>query len=324
MGRLLLENHPWVDELICYPTTRKLLPAERRSVFQRVCDTWALWKAEVAFVLALRARRFDVAVDAMSNPRTALTAWASGAAFRVSFRSRFPRTLAFHHLVPRERLTRGYVAKARLSLLEPWGLDSFPALESLLPLRPEEKERVDAFLAKERLLKGRFVVCAPAHRHAVRKWPAAKYAQLAQEIFSRHGLRTVWLWGPGEEAEMRALEQLVHSSEKFQGASVVPPLLSLRETADLAGRSCCFVGNSNGLSHVAVAGGARSVQIHGPTHAANWTFPDATRHVGVQRNTGCVQCEKNVCALARRECLDDLDVSVVLAAVERLAGMPCS
>jgi ADP-heptose:LPS heptosyltransferase len=258
----------------------------------------------------------------MSNPRTALTAWVSGAAFRVSFRTRFPRTLAFHFLVPRARLAEGYVAQARLSLLEPWGLHTFPHFEALLPCRPNEKARVEAFLESHALNDGRFVVCAPAHRHAVRKWPAEKFAALANALFARHGIRTVWLWGPGEESEMRALQELSESLKGSRGASIVPPLLTLRETAFLAGLSLCFVGNSNGLSHVAVAGGAKSVQIHGPTNATNWTFPVSTRHEGVQRNTGCVKCEKNSCALARRECLEDLEVETVFSAIERVVALP--
>lgn len=315
MGRLLLEDHPWVDELLTYPVEKKA-----RGPLARPLAALRLARREIAFALSLRGKDFDVVVDAMANPRTALTSFLTGAPLRVSFRTRFPRDFAFHVLVPRARLASGYVGRARLSLLGPLG---FPPPEEMpcgssLPLRPEERARVEGWLIDEGLAERAadgavskpvpFVVVAPAHRHAVRKWPGEKFVALSRALHAELGLRVVWLWGPGEEAEVRGLHVALGAASHF------PPLLTLRETAFLAGLSRGFVGNSNGLSHVCVAGGARSVQLHGPTSPENWTLPDPARHRGVQRNTGCVRCERNTCSLARRECLDDLAVDDVLAA----------
>jgi heptosyltransferase-3 len=321
MGRLVLEGHPWVDELLCYPVPPKPhANGERPGWWKRARVAIAHARAEFEFALSLRARRFDTVIDAMSNPRTALLARLTGAAVRVSFYSRFPRTLAFTHLLPRARLAQGYVAKARLSLLSPWGLDAFPDCAAKLPCTEGERSRVDDVLRTHGLNARGFLVCAPAHRHAVRKWPGSSYVAFARSAWERHGLRTVWLWGPGEDVEVGELQRaLVEAAGPLAG--VLPPLLSLRETAHLASFAIAFVGNSNGLSHVAVAGGTRSVQIHGPTDPTNWTFPDPGRHAGVQRAEGCVRCERNTCALARRECLDDLEVGAVFAAFEKVCGM---
>jgi ADP-heptose:LPS heptosyltransferase len=314
MGNLILRNHPWIDELLCYPVVGKRTKGSQ-NLLRWLLRLFLHAVAEVKFIFLLRSKGFDVVIDAMSNPRTALSSWLSGAPVRVSFRTRFPRTLAFTYLVPRMLLAQGYVAKARLELLSPWGLQNFEDCFALLPCSAAGAERVESFLKEHALADGRFVVCAPAHRHAVRKWPAEKFVELAQTLWLRHAVRTVWLWGPGEDAEIAALQA------KTGTAGVVPPLLTLQETAWLAGRSLCFVGNSNGLSHVSVAGGAKSVQIHGPTNPENWTFPDPARHVGIQRGSGCVRCEKNTCVLARRECLEDLSVAQVIAAVEQVAGL---
>jgi len=318
MAKLILTGHPWVDELLVYPVAKKAKPGEVQGLRASVRAFLDLMRAELAFALALRRARFDVVVDAMCNPRTALNARLTGAPLRISFRARFPRTLAFNELVPQSLLAEGYVAAARLHLLAPLGIDAQSAsCETLLVATAEEEWNVKNWMNDQGVREGCYLVVAAAHRHSVRKWEGAKFVALAERLFSRRGLATVWLWGPGEDAEMRALHNDL-IARCGACSSHLPPLLTLRETAFLAGRSACFVGNSNGLSHVSVAGGARSVQLHGPTTPENWTHPDTSRHRGVQRGVGCVRCEKNTCALARRECLDDLSVEDVERALEEV------
>ena len=76
MGRQLLEHNPDLDSVLCYP-----LPPKTGGFVAQLQYFWA----ELVFVFALRKQKFDVALDAMNNPRTALTAWLSGAEVRISF-----------------------------------------------------------------------------------------------------------------------------------------------------------------------------------------------------------------------------------------------
>src|SRR5690606_32279301 len=103
------------------------------------------------------------------------------------------------------------------------------------------------------------VALSPTHRRAVRRWPLASYAALADRLVNEWGAAVVWLWGPGEEAEIDAAMALT------QAPTIKAPKTSFREMAALLGNMHLFVGNSNGPSHVAVADGICSLQLHGHT-----------------------------------------------------------
>jgi ADP-heptose:LPS heptosyltransferase len=301
MGKLVLENQPAVDFPRYYPVAKsKDWLGFLRNLIQ-----------EVRFVWGLRQEKFDIAVDVMNNPRTALTAFLTSATMRVSFSTRFLRNLAFHKLASRSDLSKGYVAQSRLKILETLGFElteEWPCGSRLIPFAPE-KVRVDGFLQERNVAK--FIVVAAQHRHPVRKWPLEKYLELCERFWCEESYAVIWLWGPGEEKEIEDFQTLFVAKVRDSKASHIPPLLNLRETAYLCSRAQVFVGNSNGLSHVAVAGDVPTLQIHGPTTAANWTHPDSHKHRGIQRKEGCTQCNKNQCALPRRECLEELSVESV-------------
>jgi heptosyltransferase-2/heptosyltransferase-3 len=78
------------------------------------------------------------------------------------------------------------------------------------------------------------------------------------------GAEVLWLHGPGEDAAVAAARGLC------QEDTVLAPKTTFREMAALLANTDLFIGNSNGPSHVAVAAGICSLQLHGPTHARAW------------------------------------------------------
>ena len=318
MGKLVLEHHPWVDRVHYYPK--------------------GFWN-EIRFLWQLRKQNFQIAIDAMANPRTAIACYLTGAATRISFRTRWNRNWAYTLLVDRNKVNKGYVGQTRLELLKPLnlvnaekspgkvvespdgaqvsnvggGLELDLGVPKLFPL-PVEKDRVLAWIKETKL--GKFVALSPTHRHGVRKWPAAKFLALAKEIFVNSKVSIVWLWGPGELEEVQKLHNAM-LAEFGEGTHLVP-LWNLRETAELCSHAELFVGNSNGLSHVAAAGGCKTLVLHGPTSPESWTPPDRNQHRGLQRAEGCVGCQRNTCALQKRECLEDLEVAAVLQQLNSL------
>jgi ADP-heptose:LPS heptosyltransferase len=291
MGKLVLSQHPWVDRVHYYPSS--------------------IWKS-LLFLFGLRKLKFDVVIDAMANPRTALASRFTGAKTRISFATRWNRNWAYTHLVPQQKLVGGYVGKKRLNLLELLGIEAkSEGIPKLFP-NVKETERAENWLRENGLWGKKWVAFSATHRHAVRKWPGQHFVELAKRLILENELQVVWLWGPGEREEVAAL------SKQLSEKSFVVPLFSLKETAALCSHAQFFVGNSNGLSHVAAAGGCKTVVLHGPTSPISWTPEDHLRHQGVQRNTGCIGCQSNKCALPRRECLEDLSVEEVFMIARKL------
>ncbi len=99
----------------------------------------------------------------------------------------------------------------------------------------------------------------------VKRWPAERFAAVADALREDWGARVMLLGGP-EDVE---LAQSVAEGMRLPGvvaAGDVPLLtsLALLEMADL------FVGNDSGLLHAAAALGTRYVGIYGPTSLENF------------------------------------------------------
>lgn len=327
MGRQILLGNPHLDAILLHPVAPRMpVGADGSMTFAKrashFCSYFKYLWDELRFVRRLRLEKFDVVIDAMNNPRTALQAFFSSAPLRISFRTRAPRNWAFHVLIPREDLGQCYLAKGRLGLLEPLGLvlanvAAEMAHATFLPVAHVDMFRARAVYEEACVASGcpRLIVLSPTHRHEVRKWPESCYVELALRLVRASSDAVLWIFGPGEESGVRQLHERLQTLLRQAGLSAersqMAPLLSLREVGSLCAMARGWVGNSNGLSHVAVAGGARTVQIHGPTRPATWTHPDKLRHRGIQRHTGCLECGKNSCRLPVRECLDLLSVDDV-------------
>lgn len=305
MGKQILKNHPFIDEVFYSKGHLR--------------EDFFLFKK-------LRQYKYDVVIDAMAIPRTAGISRFIGAPIRISFRTRHSRNIFYTHLIDRKKLDEGYLGFTRLKLLESLGIkeSSIPIKEKTPFLPIETKDFIKAKAVIENLNVNKpFILLSPTHRRPVRQWPPEHFVLLALRLIDR-GYTVVWLWGPGEDQFVKKLHsevlKVMDKDACENATSIFPPLLTLRETAALASFSECFVGNSNGLSHIAVAGGAKSVQLHGSTLSKVWTFPDPNRHVGV--DAGCMQSclGKNTCLNAAGRCLEKVSVESVFNQVTALIG----
>lgn len=268
MGRLVLDGNPHLDEHFFYESD------------------WSLAQ-HARFLANLRGRRFDLVVDFMNNPRSALMALATGAPKRVAFRS--VRRWAYTHAAPKPAEPR-YIVERKLKLLEFAGfcsqaitdLGSPTASETSLNLALPWNESHTGPLLRllgqhTELSQARCrVVLSPTHRREARRWPLTRYAALSDWLVHTWGAAVIWLWGPGEEEVIDQVRGLCCA------ATFKAPKTSLRELAALVANCDFFVGNSNGPSHIAVATGIPSLQLHGHTEGAAWTPPGQGRHRYVQ------------------------------------------
>jgi ADP-heptose:LPS heptosyltransferase len=254
MGRAIVKDNPYVDEHIVYD------------------DQEGFWKL-TKLALELRKRRFDIVIDFMNNPRSAIYTAVSGAKQRLSYQS--ARWWAYNRLAPRTS-GQDYIVREKFQLLE--FIDIEPKNEGLTfvwghgDLGPV-KQLVDDF---PDFANSSFrVLLSPTHRRLRRKWPDKEYIQLADMLVKDWGASVVWLWGPGEKEEVAAMV------EQCQQTSHLAPATTLAEMAALMANSDLFVGNSNGPSHIAVATDLCSLQLHGSTFAHSWC-PMNLRHRAVQ------------------------------------------
>ena len=103
-------------------------------------------REEWRFIRLIRRRGFDVVIDVMGNPRSALVFLMSGARHRIAF-ARWPRSLCYTTLVEHRHELHEYAVEKRLRLLQPLGIQASDT-STVVTYSPEER-RADLHLSHE-------------------------------------------------------------------------------------------------------------------------------------------------------------------------------
>lgn len=207
----------------------------------------------------VRRRSFDFIIDLHSFSETNLLGFLSGAPKRL-FARRRGRSLDFlANFTPRPPIEEDNRARHQvdryLDVLQPLDITSADRVPRLATQSGDDRE-IDKLLAKSKADAGAPLVgLFPGAGHASRRWPLAKFAQLADSLARNDAVRPVVFVGPEEAriiSEIRAA---------FPAPSVVLDRLSIRQLASLLARLAVFVSNDTGPLHIAAAVGAPIVLL---------------------------------------------------------------
>jgi ADP-heptose:LPS heptosyltransferase len=287
---------PYVDEVIPYD----------RLAWKKQ-GKWAELKGTVGMWFTLRKRRFDLVVDVLGTPRTAMMAWMSGAPTRVGFGFRV-RRLAYN-LVWEPSLDRKYIADYTADALRALGHepDSL-ALDFYVP--EQAQADMDAWLATQGLASGpKPLLIMGAGGWDLKRYPLEKMATAVRAVLDASPRPAIFLWGPGEEGMAQELVKLSGA-----GARMAPPT-DFQRMGALMKRSAVLLTNDNATKHLAVACGCPTVTIFGPTSDVAWHPPKDPKHLSVKLNLDCMPCEALTCRLGTHECLQALAPVYVADAV---------
>ena len=343
---LLIRRKALGDALVCLPAVTAVAEAWPRARIDLVIDRplAGLFRelATNVNVLAypqaageswypwLRRQHYDLVVDWLGSPRTALWTALSGARVRVGYD--LPgRRWAYNLRVPRNRAgahaLRGFAGEAFLDPLRVLGLEPLPWTPGPGLERPALETPGDsAFRRWLREWDARptgpgAVVLVMSATWSAKAWPARHVAGLWLQLRAA-GVRAVLAPGPGDGPLAGELATLL------PGDAFAPPS-TLAEMAALLRRADLFVGTDNGLRHLATLLGLPTVTVFGPTDPAGWN-PPGPRHVSVRTGEACSPCDLTICPVAGRPCLENLGPGPVAAAALALlaarsaAGLPGS
>jgi ADP-heptose:LPS heptosyltransferase len=277
------------------------------------------WQGEdgeggLAWLRRLRRRSYDLVVDYLSTPQTALWTALTGARWRVGYDLRW-RRWAYNVRVPRNRTADGalrqFAGESFLDPLRELGL----ALPPWLPREPFVF--ADAELGDD-YLRWRLDLEAQPHPRVglvlsatfpAKAWPLEAAADLAGRL-RRDGATVVLLPGPGEADALQPLHVAVPDA-------ACPPPTDLRELADLLGRLDALVSTDSGPRHLAAVMGLPTVTLFGPTDPGGWN-PEHPLHVGLRTDEDCSPCGHSVCPLPDHPCMTKLGPGEVHAAVRAI------
>lgn len=246
-----LRDHPHINALI--DTGSLANPASRPLSMLRL-------------IAALRRGRYDLVVVPDRSRLLTVAALLSGIQSRAGLDSG-GRGATYTMRAPVEPNAIRHEADIYLDVARAMGLDT-SGVWAYAPPGSEALAEADALLHRLGVEGGKLVLVHPGGgvnagmRMMEKRWPAPNFAALAERIAAAFGpeARIAVLGRPSDQPAIDALR-----------ASLKTPSLdlsngpSLAATAALATRAALYIGNDNGVAHLAAAAGARALLIFGPS-----------------------------------------------------------
>jgi ADP-heptose:LPS heptosyltransferase len=203
-----------------------------------------------------------------------------------------------------------------LSLMEHLGAPSSDdALE--FPMNHTDRASLASALAatlRLSTLQGSAYVCVhPGARLPSRRWPARRFAAVADALSSR-GL-AVCITGTAEES---AITWAVADEMRTPYVDLTGQL-TLGAFAALVRDAALVVANDTGISHVAAAVSTPSVIIASGSDVERWAPHDAERHRVLWRDVSCRPCMHQTCPIGH-PCALGVEVDEVVGAAWHLLG----
>ena len=161
----------------------------------------------------------------------------------------------------------------------------------------------------ERLGARRYALINPGAAWPNKRWPPARFGAVAAALLRDAGLRSVVLWGPGEEAAAREVVAVASGAAELSPPTGITDLLGLARDAGL------MISGDTGPLHIAGAMGTPIVALFGPTDPQR-NGPWSREDISLSRVHDCECLYERQCKRANR-CIDDITVAAVVDAAQR-------
>jgi len=244
----------------------------------------------------IRARRPDLVIDFLANPRATMIAFLSGAKVTLTYADN-RRAIFYSHTVRAEGMFSG---AQKFSLLRALGVK--PDSETMdldMPVPEAARDKIAQWFALAGLESApRPLVCLEPFQ----KWPALTYppegfVKICELMREKWGGTVIVCWGPGKEEAARRIV------EDAKALLVLAPPTDLHELAALYQRADLWVGVDCGPRHIAAAQGVPTFAVLGPSGDA-WT-PPGPRHLSVYRDDlECLPCDRRTCIEGHHDCME--------------------
>jgi ADP-heptose:LPS heptosyltransferase len=258
----------------------------------------------------IRSQRFDAALVFHTSFRSALTAALGAVPVRAGLSSE-GRGFALTHRASRDR--SAYEVEEHLKVI---GLLGIRPDGRELELHLSDEERQEALrLIGELGPRSKLVGLHPGASRRTRRWPAARFAELAARLSREHEITPVFFYGPGEQDLRVAVDDWWAGHDLRRPSSFLPR--NIRMLGALFEKMDAVVTNNTGPMHIAAAVGVRGVFIHGPTPVARWQPPGERYTPLFAEDVECRPCDGPRCRVDRLACMEAVGVDEVLGAVRR-------
>ncbi|MCA9774502.1 MAG: glycosyltransferase family 9 protein [Myxococcales bacterium] len=310
----------WLTEDRCagivgmLPSLARIHVYRRRSLVDHLrAGMWIKGGREfLGDIRALRAERFDLALDLQGNLKSGVLTWLSGARRRIGFEAARSREMNHGFLTETVSLPPGPLHRvdAHQGLLRALGIDEPPRRHA-----PPVAEKARAALAERLAALGEprrpLVVFHPGTSDfgAFKRWAPERFAAVGDALARERGARGLVTFGPGEKEIAQAVATASREGLSLFPTPTLSDLAALLATADLV------VGGDTGPLHLASALGTPIVALFGPKDPALYAPYWEPREI-VRADVDCSPCGLRDCDDV--QCMLQITEARVIAAAGRL------
>jgi heptosyltransferase II len=266
----------------------------------------------------LRNMRFDTAILLQNAFEAAYLAWAAGIPIRLGY-SRDSRRLFLTHPARRApELQNLHQAYYYLGILWAAGLTSVPPWKDpecrpslRIPVRATDRSKAVQILRDHGIAPGeRIVGLNPgAYYGGAKRWLSERYAQVAEALIEKSGIRIVLLGS----AQERLISDEIAGNMKYK-PTVLAGRTSLGELMGLIEQCTLLITNDSGPMHIAAALDTPQIAIFGST--SDMATGPLSRVARVLREpVDCSPCFLRECPIDLR-CMKAVTVDCVLREAE--------
>jgi heptosyltransferase-2 len=318
---------PMGDAILCVPALRAVrrrfssakITFFASTVVRQVllpssfADEWLQTNGGGVFALAglLRKQKFTKAILFKNSFGSALTCFLAGISARIGYAREVRGIFLTDRLRP-PKLPSGDLKPISV-------VDYYLAIASRLgaevrdrtielSIEPKDAETIKTKLPQIFNARGPVLILVPGAAGPSKRWPAERFAKLADWLVANYNATVVISVAPNPE-EKHIAEQIVNtSSHKLinLGDTPVSPgeLKAIYAAADLV------ICNDTGPRHIAIALKRKVVTLVGPNNP-EWTDPGYSDEVFVKGEAFCAPCNKGICREKSNLCMEAITVERV-------------
>jgi lipopolysaccharide heptosyltransferase II len=300
----ILENCPVIDEIMLF----------RRKKWAKLQNFGEFF----AFLRALRARKFDVALDLQGLFRSGFITFCSGALRKIGLSNAREGSRMFYREVvsvdeKREHLVFRYLAAANFL-----GAKQDLPVEFPIATFPHAQNRMEKLLDERGISREKPIVALhPGARWPTKKWFPDRFSALADEIFLKFGAQII-IVGTPDESDLA--DSIVKNAKKSRPISLAGAT-DLQMLVEFLRKVRVLVSHDTGPMHIASAIGTPCVAIFGASDPvasgpfAQKNVPHAVLFAGIH----CSPCFSVRCLNPNHmECMLKIGVDEAVAAVQKI------
>lgn len=249
-----------------------------------------------------------------------LSAWKKPYGLHVELRGTWSTLWKTFRYMPGYRLDRGLVRFKQRGAQPHESLTNYRIVEPVLKGLPmqlpalfvadEDRLKVKAWLEAQQA--GRYVVFHAGARAVLRRWPADRFAAVADHVREKFGITPVFSGTPDERPQIVQVAGFMKQPPLiFADGQGLPELAALIEGAE------AFVGNESGPLQLADALGRPLIGIFGPG-VKDVFYPQNPRAVVLHEVLACNPCDQVHCVQPDKPCIQLIETAQVLAALDGL------